>query len=529
MGSSCSSRLTHSSANDCEAETISGFDYNFCTADTGTAAGAGLVFCTQIGDKEFTADFNSTYSCFYNDGTNMDRWDTSIGCCGRECAIAGIGNNCKRIFRRGRPTTCCFRDKACKGINQINPLTVCYDSDSTLRSCPTDAEDLSSDTCSIIVQDMCANLNNDPTSQWRENWLSNRTITEEATPSNTGGLITEELSYTTPVNPICQHALWRITYGINGFGCNGQSPPNTAANIQAIPTADGIIEGRLLVDNLITTYTNSGGNIFARPDQVSDTELNDLIWGICSTTPALCVNSLKQLCINITTADLIANPNYQRWCSCYMSPVETAMYQNLFNIPLECTPVCNQKGVIPAVSPDGITLLQCKQSTCVIDNISIDLYKSRVGNGSSNDPGIVFSQICGSCGGGSNSGSCHCQLSNLSITAAEASLGGIDLSQQCSNSTCYTQQTASDGSVNATPIPCASNGGVDPIAAAEARSNAALAAAEKWKRTKILIIFIIIIFVLAILWFIFAPRDVTEQIRIYTRDYNSYNKAKATS
>src|ERR1700748_1045187 len=120
MGSSCSSRLTHNNTNDCTADLISGFNRNFCTASlVTTEIPTSINFCKSIGDNEFTADLNNHYSCFYNDGTNVDRWDTSAGCCGWTCAIAGAGFDCKRIARRGNPTICCYRDKACLGFNQI--------------------------------------------------------------------------------------------------------------------------------------------------------------------------------------------------------------------------------------------------------------------------------------------------------------------------------------------------------------------------------------------------------------------------
>lgn len=515
MGQQCETRLTRNQANDCGAEVISGYDRNFCTIASPVGIGYGTLFCLGIGDKEFVPDFNRVYGCHYNDATLQDRWDTIAGCCGWECAIIGNGNDCVRRFRRGLAKSCCFRDKACSGINNVNPLTICYDSDTAKRSCPLDVVDMASPTCQAIVSAECSNLDNDPTNQWRANWLANRTVTQEANPSNTGGALTEELSYTTPANPICLHALYRNIYGVNGYGCNGTAPPTIATGIQAIPTADGLAFGRKMVQDLFTTYIAAGGNIVAREDQQGDTQMNDLLWSICSTIPGVCTSSLQQICSTVTTQNLINNPQYQKWCGCYMADFEYSKYTDLYGIAKECTPQCNQRDALPLTDETGIQINKCKQSTCVIDNVSIDLYKSKVGTAGSGT-GLNFSQICGSCGGGNNTGTCACTMTGLTFKAAEASIGGIDISQQCgAGSTCYLETKDTLGNTVSTPVPCTDDNNVNPYLDSLKSANAIQAAAQRSKRSKVLILFGVVFIILILLWFFLAPRDVIETTRIY--------------
>jgi hypothetical protein len=515
MGNSCSAKRSIDRSNDCGVEGLSGYSKNFCSLAGGIGVVNAVGFCGSIGDNEFVVDFNRKYTCLYNSGDSISRFD-SIGCCGWECAIIGNGYDCKRIARRGRPKICCFKDKACKGINKEDVKNICYDSKSGLRSCPLDAQDMDSKTCRDIVTEECSNPTNDPNSPWRANWLTNRTITETANPSNTGGGSTEDLTYTTPTNPICLHALYRNVYGINGPGCNGFSPNGVGINnnLQPPVSSDGFAFGRKMVEDLFTTYIAAGGNIAARVDQESDTEINDLLYRICSTTPGLCTSSLQQICSTVTTADLMANPNYQKWCGCHLNSLQYKNYVDLYGISRECTPTCNQKGVIPRVNEDGITLQKCKQSTCVIDNVSIDLYKSRIGGN-----GIAFSQICGSCGDGqNNTGTCSCNLLNLTFKAAEASVGGLNVSQQCgSESVCTAEEKTADGRTITKSVPCSADAGYNPFLTNTNNVTNAKNAAEKWRRTKIIILFAVVIIILIVLWFFFSPRNVVEGTKVYPR------------
>lgn len=517
MGASCSNFLTHNNKNDCTAITISSYDRNFCTTDILIQ---GLPyneeFCDSIGDHEFSIDLSQAafQPCFYNDMSLRDRV-TALGCCSVNCAIAGGSRNCNRIAYRGDPTQCCFRDLACASFNTAGAATACYDDNNEQRSCPAAYEDLSNTNCQGIINGLCSNTTNQPNSNWRVNWLSNQTVTTTVTPETSGGTQTQTLSYTVPNNSICLSALYRNLYGVTAFGCTGTAPPTTNTGIQVFPTSSGLVFGQALVQNLFTTYIASGGNIVASEDQVADTEMNDLLWGICSTIPGICTVSLTSFCSTVTTQDLINNPNYQKWCGCYMPDSEYATYVNLYNINKECTPQCNQRGIIPLVDETGIQIKQCGQSTCVIDNIAIDLYESKVGS-EGNGSGLNFSQICGSCGSGSNTGTCQCTLAGLTFISAEATVAGLDLSQQCgAGSVCYQQSTDNLGNPVATVIPCSTEGtdtstqnNINIIAAGQD-------SADRFRNTKILILVIVVIIVLIIIWFIFVPRGYIEKSVAY--------------
>lgn len=516
----CGSMLNHDKSNNSAASGIDQRSRGFCTLALVTDGfRASDRFCKGINsDNEWESDFSIKRPCFYNSYTGDTRSTASFGCCGLECAIAGTSYDCKRKAFRGRPKMCCYRDYACSGVRQDPKKGLGFDSSSEMRSCPPDNQDLTSTSCQAIISEDCSNLDNNPTSQWRANWLSNRTVTETATPANTGGNMTEDLSYTTPNNPICVHALWRNVYGVNSFGCQGEAPDNVSSGIQVIPTASGIAFGRKMMNDMYATYVASGGSLIAREDQQVDTELNNLIYNICSNTPGLCTDILQNVCATVTIEDLKNRPNIQKICGCYLSSGQYSRYENLYNISRECTPSCNVPGVIPLVDETGIQLKKCKQSVCIIDKVAIDLYQSRVGDSSN---GITINQICSSCGDptSGNTGHCNCQLNNLTVISAQATIsGGINISQQCGSTTCSLESTDTLGNVTTTQVPCSSDGVTNPATNPTSATVVAKATAEKFKRTKILILLGIVIVILVIVWLIFTfNRPAIENTIIYTR------------
>lgn len=513
MGNQCDAIRTKDNTNVCDADGIVMRDRNFCVPALVTQSiKPSMDFCNSVGDREFILDPSKVRTCYYDSTNPGNRMDTTFGCCGLSCAIVGTSYDCKRIARRGRPKSCCYRDRACSSLKQEDENLTCFDSNSKMRSCPNDVQDLSSETCQEIITDDCSGPD------WRANWLINRDVTETANPSNTGGISTENLTYTTPNNPICVHALWRNVYGASSFGCQGISPPNVEAGIQVIPTASGIAFGRKMMNDMYAAYTASGGSLIAREDQQVDTEMNNLIYNICSTTPGLCTDILQNTCATVTVQDLKNNPTIQKICGCSMKSTEYSRWTDLYNISRECTPPCNLDGVIPQVDETGIQLKKCKQSTCVIDNVSIDLYKSRVGD---NGNGISINQICSSCSGNNtnNSGTCKCSLTGLTIISAEATIsGGINISQACGSTDCSIESKDSLGNITVTKVPCSSDGVTNPNTNINSATIQARAIAEKFKRTKILILLGIVVVILIIVWLVFTyGRPPIENTIIYNR------------
>jgi hypothetical protein len=520
----CDGRRTLNTENDANATIINGKDRNHCTISGSLGNQYHEKFCDAIGDNEWTRG-GGTGSCNYNNSNNIERWEGS-GCCQTSCSILGSYENCKRIASRGEYKSCCLRDYACNGLNNIKTGLGNFDSSETdsngnalkERSCPNDSRSLTAPKCRQYITDLCGNLdtgNSNPS--WRANWLSEKTVSNPYDTFPTGGHTSGINVWNSPSNAVCLHALYRNLYGVNNYGCMGVAPPTIESGIQVFPTTDGLIYGRQLVQNLFDTYINEGGNLGAGPGDEADSEMNDLLWTICSTIPGVCTTSLNQFCSTITTNDLIRNPNLQKWCGCYMPDFEYAKYTNLYGISKQCTPQCNVAGLIPVVDETGIKTLKCEQSTCVIDDISIQLYEAKVGTDTGN--GISISQICGSCGSGSNTGTCQCSLTGLNFAAVDATVPSLEISQACSGgSICYFESTDSTGNVISTPIPCSSDLGFDPTQSAQDSAAKAQQDADRWRNTKIIILFVIVITVLIIIWIIFSPYSLAEEKRIYQRN-----------
>ena len=520
MGNNCAGKRSLDTVNDALADRIDGLEREFCTIAGSAGNKYEERFCGSIGDSEWeVAGGNTTYSCNYNNSNYMDRW-AGAGCCGSACAIVGQGIGCRRIAYRGEDHSCCLRDYACNGLNNIEYGLGVYDSSerdqngnyAKLRSCPTFARSLDAPFCRDYIVNLCSNLNSgDPNPNWRENWLTQRTIINSYDTFPDGGHTEGENIWTSPTNPVCLFALYRNVYGINGYGCMGNAPPTVLTGIQVYPTADGLIWGREMVQDLFDTYISEGGDLGAGPSDEGDTQMNDLIWSICSTIPGICTTSLENYCSTITTDDLVRNPNLLKWCGCYMPDFEYSKYTNLYHINKQCTPQCNVAGIIPLVDQTGIETLKCKQSYCVIDDVSIELYEARVGDGQN---GINFNQVCGSCGSGDNTGTCQCTLTGLNFAAVQATIPSLDISQQCgAGSVCYHESTSTTGEVTTAPIPCSSElGYVPPTTESTGQQDA-----DRWRNTKILLLFLFVIVILIIIWILFAPRSLAEENRVYER------------
>jgi hypothetical protein len=86
----------------------------------------------------------------------------------------------------------------------------------------------------------------------------------------------------------------------------------------------------------------------------------------------------------------------------------------------ECDPLCTRQETIPL--DDGMgNFLQCKNDTCVIDDVSIEASRSTVGGT------INFDQICNNCN------PCTCIISgiNISETAGQVNQLKAEFNQFC--------------------------------------------------------------------------------------------------
>jgi hypothetical protein len=118
----------------------------------------------------------------------------------------------------------------------------------------------------------------------------------------------------------------------------------------------------------------------------------------------LCQDGLDRVCETQTAQRISLNPAIAQWCGCHLPPQEYEDYSVKFNIPPECTPMCNRSGTIPIVGINAEPV-NCKQNVCLIDEVTVNLINAQIGGG------ITFDQICGNCGGNP----CSCIISNTEI------------------------------------------------------------------------------------------------------------------
>ena len=294
----------------------------------------------------------------------------------------------------------------------------------------------------------------------------------------------------------CYNSIYRNLYEGQSMACNNPPVPGSGT-----PSTNGFIYGQNLITKVIERYILEGGDLASTESTETNGQLSNIISNICQTTPGLCTVALNTYCVNVNNETLIRNPNLLKWCGCYMSQENYAKYTNLYGITRECTPTYNMQGVIPIATNDGNSYKICTQNQCIIDDVSINIAKSIVGN---SGQGISFSQICNSCTIGGNSGTCNCSLTNANFNIINSQTGNLNISQQCSaQSICYSESTDINGNKISNPIPCTgSNGGVDQYTKLKEETKANYDHAIFIQNIIILCVFIAFIILIVIIWWI---------------------------
>ena len=265
-------------------------------------------------------------------------------------------------------------------------------------------------------------------------------------------------------NDACYNVLYEqvFTTSTGGVGFNPEG------YLIAQDTMDSVF-AKYLMTNKITSPGLEGYNVF-----------QDTIQSTCTRLPGICDPSLEIYCHNCpdcgSRSDIAADPPTLAFCGCYAPPPTVDP-----TILPQCDPLCTRIGTIPLPNGKG-EALQCNNSVCVIDDVSIQAAKSSIGSDS-----INFRQVCNTCG----SGPCTCIISGISITATLASIGVTsNFDQVCGpNSTCL--ETQPDGTDRV--VDCAEAGPTPPKEAISA---------NLW----IVIVGVAFIVVLAVIIFIFKRK-----------------------
>lgn len=184
---------------------------------------------------------------------------------------------------------------------------------------------------------------------------------------------------------------------------------------------------------------------------------------ICMSNPGVCDDTLSSLCAKYKREDMGKNSNLQALCGCHLPNTrEDTQYIYSNEIPFQCDPICGidqpghttiPKGKCDPNNPTSCEFIKCTDTTCVIDDVVIDMINSDFGN-------MTFAQACSQCNkkkggcsasdagdcttpGGSSSNSCSCYLSNITEYIKNSKVGDIDFKQGCGP--CF--EIKSDGTV----------------------------------------------------------------------------------
>lgn len=472
----------------------------FCTISGPAGDSYRRDYCENLGGSGEFSYAGQGGSCHYN---SQNKKSSMGSCCsGSACGIIGNAARCRRRAYNADPLLCCNRDLSCNKDEQF-----CFSDSTETKTCDPRYRDMASPECGQLMIDYCtgSDVPIGNTQEWVNRWVTNVNISGQT------------------FNSPCYDSIYRNLYSGQVAACAKPPIPNSG-----VPSTAGYLYAQELMYRMIQRYIADGGDLASIESSETNAQLNDLISKICTTTPGLCTRALNSYCVNINSNTLVRNPEYLKWCGCYMSQENYSKYTNLYGVSRECTPTCNMEGVIPLATSDGTSFLRCSQNLCIIDDISISIAQSTVSGN------INFSQICNSCTSEGSSGTCNCSITGGNFTIIDSKIGNIEVSQQCSaDSSCYREIQNPDGTVETIKTSC--TGGIDEkneideIALIEAATKTNYDNAIFRRNMIILGILLLLIILMIVFWAIFYPPEtVDEDTEIHEENINPIEKEVTT-
>jgi len=190
----------------------------------------------------------------------------------------------------------------------------------------------------------------------------------------------------------------------------------------------------------------------------------------CETYPGACSNQLDRACKTVTRDQIVNaygktdqfSKNLVAACGCHL---DASQYTGEADFGIDvssynaCDPLCKLSGTIKKVmcQPSeasetglGINLasckpVQCQQNLCIIDNVSIDVMNSDIGD-------INFNMVCGGC---SSPGSCTCIFNDVNVFSQASETGNINFNMGCGGN-CAVADPNNPGITKQIPCPGAS-------------------------------------------------------------------------
>lgn len=363
---------------------------------------------------------------------------TGNGLCGYgsgSCSWAGVRQRCKRVAFNGNPLACCRRSRFIQGDTFF-----CFDDNSKARTCDPQYRGFAQPACTSVMATYCSD---DSETGYQSKWIG------------------------TPASKDCLRFVQENAGKLDFYG----------------PVISAMVQRYLITENnAITSIQTDGPNY----DPFITTVL-----GVCRSNPGACDAILKQKCAGVTREQLSNNVNLAGLCGCFMPDIQYASFSQ-FGINRECDPVCALGTAVhlhDGTTNDPAKFLECKQSICVMDDVTINiLANSVVGD-------VSFSQACSSCSSNSGTGSCRCYITDTSIEAINSLIGNVSFSQQCGNTPlCYKSAPV----LGAPPIQVDCLTGVATGATASSNSNRKSTVSTLWIVLGVLILLVIVIIVFSV-------------------------------
>lgn len=193
---------------------------------------------------------------------------------------------------------------------------------------------------------------------------------------------------------------------------------------QVYRQVNGVEQAQTYANNLLDGYFNSN----------SDTGFQEVLHQFCNNpgiNPGVCQNYITyKKCVNVPYDTMTAEQ--ADWCGCIVMP--SLADQELYGTNIACYPLCHLTDTIQLVDEDGIPI-QCNNQVCVIDDVSINVTESKVGD-------VTINSICPGC-----TGNCNCVINNVDVSGVD-----LDINQYCGpNTSCYITRGSELVQVPCTP------------------------------------------------------------------------------
>lgn len=164
---------------------------------------------------------------------------------------------------------------------------------------------------------------------------------------------------------------------------------------------------KLYTNNLLDTYFVGG----------YDDPFEEVLHQFCNSpgiNPGICQNYLAHIKCPQYDYDSITSEE-ARWCGCLVLPSDQD--RSIYGDNIACYPLCHLSDTIQLVDSSG-RLIQCDNQVCIIDDVTVNVVDSRVGD-------VSLTQICPGC-----SGNCSCIINDVNVTGAD-----VNVDQYCGSDT----------------------------------------------------------------------------------------------